>query len=60
MTRSDGNPSTLGCDDWLFDGVYNGDPSDGLLRITATIEDYNTDAKPPGSYIVEIEAVADL
>ena len=60
MTRSDGKPSTLGCNDWLFDGVYNGDLSDGKLSLTATIEDYNTDAKPPGSYNVEIEAVADL
>ena len=59
VTRTDGNPSVLDCDDWLFDGVFNGDPSDGRLSITATLEDYNTDAKPPGSYIVEIEAFID-
>lgn len=51
MSRADATVSVLSCSDWTLT-----DPPNPDLSITASQSDYDSDAKPPGAYLVTIEA----
>ena len=51
--------SSIDCNDLSFDGVFNGDPTDGVLTFVATETDYTSGNYRPGEYTVTITGTAD-
>ena len=49
--------SVLDCSYVTFDGVFNGDASDGVLTFTASSSQYIDGSLPPGGYTVTIKGV---
>ena len=54
-----GTISSVECDDFSFDGVFDGDATDGVLTFTASENDYITGNYRPGIYEVTITGTAD-
>ena len=58
VERVDGDPSSITCDDFSFDGIYDGQKSDGKLTFRATTEDYLGGVFDRGQYTVTITGTA--
>jgi hypothetical protein len=58
VTRVDVESSTIACSDLTFDGVINGDVSDGKLTFSADSDDYVNETFTPGDYTVTITGTA--
>ena len=48
----------VNCDDLTFDGVFNGDATDGQLTFSADSTDYENGVVTPGDYVVTITGTA--
>jgi hypothetical protein len=59
VVRKDGESTSMSCSDFNFDGIFNNEPTDGKLTITATQDDYINDVYTPGVYVVTIAGTAD-
>ena len=59
VVRTDGSPSMVACDDFSFDGVFDGLGDDGVLKFKPTGGDYSTMVYPPGEYQVTICGTAE-
>lgn len=50
------NSSTkVQCSSFVFDGLFDGDLTDGTLTFTTTVDDYKDDVYEPGTYLVSIK-----
>ena len=59
VEREDTDPSSISCSNLVFDGVFDNQPSDGILTFTASSDDYINNIYTPGVYIVTITGIAD-
>ena len=58
VVRVDGFESKIKCEDFDFDGLYDGGSSDGILTFVADSNDYESMNYPPGVYTVTITGTA--
>ena len=59
VVRVDGAASKIGCADFVFDGTYDNQATDGKLTFSAVQNDYLTQKYPPGEYTVTITGTAE-
>ena len=59
VVRVDGTPSEIGCANFVFDGTYDNQATDGKLTFSADQDDYLTQKYPPGEYTVTITGTVD-
>ena len=48
VVRVDGADSMIECTDFVFDGIYDGQSTDGKLTFSADSNDYLSGTYPPG------------
>ena len=58
VARADNAASAVNCDDLTFDGVFNGDATDGQLTFSADSNAYENGVVTPGDYVVTITGTA--
>ena len=54
VVRKDGENTTMGCNEFSFDGQYNNQATDGKLSITVTENNYKNNDYSPGVFEVTI------
>ena len=59
VVRVDEADSKISCSNFVFDGTYDNQATDGKLTFSADQDDYLTKKYPPGEYTVTITGTAD-